>query len=283
MDATTFFLTYAQSDFTNEYLLQHLQSIKPVVWARVARERHADGSPHSHAIVRFGARVKTRSNMGLFDLDGRHPNIQVPRGIKTVLEYCAKGGDYLDHGALPAEPGAVYDLLADHARRCDRDTFDKCALAARISFQWASHIWARFTADTDILEAGEGIECLQLQSLQVSDRATIVVGPSGCGKTSWAKRVSNKPALWCTHLDDLKKLRPDHKCIIFDDMEFSHLPRSTQIFLVDNEKRSIHCRHCTAHIPAGIQKIFTCNSRCFIHDEAIDRRVRVFNIVSFTV
>lgn len=283
MDATTFFLTYPRSSFDHNEMHEFLQSIKPVVWARVATEHHEDGEEHMHIAVRFGARVRARTDVRLFDYKGRHPNIQSARNIAKVLQYCAKEGNYSDYGQLPGTEN-VYDVLRDHAQGGDRDGFDKCAMAHRVSFQWAEHIWKRHgTCNTTIHDASPGTECMQLQTLQLSDTVTCVVGPSGCGKSTWATRVAPKPALWVTHLDDLKKLTKEHKSIIFDDMDFAHLPRTTQIYLVDtHHDRTIHCRNTNAVIPKGITKIFTANSKPFIDDEAVNRRIKYYNIISFT-
>lgn len=284
MDAVTFFLTFPRSAFTHEEIYNHLNTIKPVVWARVAVEQHADGEPHVHVIVRFGARVKTRSNARAFDYMGGHPNIQVPRRIKDVLEYLAKDGNYRDFGPVPTERN-VHNELQDFARRGDRDAFDNCAMANRVSFQWAEHVWRRHgTTSNTVTEAGRGTMCVQLQGLQFDTGSILIVGASGCGKSTWAKTVCPKPALWVTHMDDLKKLSNEHQCIIFDDMDFQHMPRTAQIHIVDQDDvRTIHCRHSTATIPARMPKIFTANQYPFSRDEAIERRLKVYNIMSFAV
>lgn len=105
-------------------------------------------------------------------------------------------------------------------------------------------------------------------------KSLVLLGPPGCGKTNWAKKHAIKPALFVSHLDRLKDLKVGtHKSIIFDDLDFKHLPRTTQIHLVDRENpRDIHIRYRVAHIPAGIQKIFTCNEEPFIRDDAVKRR-----------
>lgn len=285
MDATTFFLTYPRTDFLHDQIETFLRSIKPVLWARVAIETHEDGHPHVHVLVKFGARVKTRSNMGVFDLGGRHPNIQVCRKVRDVLEYIAKDGNYKDYGPVPKAKNDIHSELVQLASSGDRDAFDQCAMAGSVSYQWADHIWKRHgTTGNTILVPGEGTECLQLQGLSLPNKTTLVVGPSGCGKTTWAKRVAPKPALWCNHLDDLKKLTKEHKSIIFDDMDFAHLPRTTQIYLVDQDDiRTIHCRHSNAIIPKNMPKIFTANNYPFTRDPAIERRMQVYNIMSFTI
>lgn len=285
MDATTFFLTYPRSEFVHDQVYEFLRSVKPVLWARVAIESHEDGTPHCHVLVKFGARVKTRSNMAIFDLGGRHPNIQVCRKVQDVLEYLSKDGNFQDFGPVPKGKGDMHGELVQLASSGDRDAFDKCALASSISFQWAEHLWKRHgCTSSTVLEAGEGTECLQLQGLSLPDKTTVIVGPSGCGKSTWAKRVSPKPALWVNHLDDLKKLTKEHKSIIFDDMSFEHLPRTTQIYLVDQDDvRTIHCRHSNASIPKNMPKIFTANNYPFSRDAAIERRVHTYNILTFAL
>lgn len=284
MDAVHFFLTYPQSDIPFETVYHHLQSIKPVVWARVAHESHEDGSPHVHVAVRFGKRHKTSADRREFDILGRHPNVQVCRKVKDVLEYVSKGGNFQDFGLVPSSQ-PVFKQLQELAKRGVRAEFDECAMENRVSFMWANHIWTTETASTNtIREAGQGIECLQLQGLPVSDLSMVIIGPTGCGKSTWAKRVCEKPALWVNHLDDLKKWNPEHKSIIFDDMDFKHLPRTTQIYIADQENvRTIHCRNTNATLPPGLQKIFTCNEYPFSDDPAINRRLHVVRISSFAL
>lgn len=274
MDSKTFFLTYPQSSFQFDDLYEFYNSIKPVEWARISREKHEDGSDHHHAIIRFTTRVKTRSNLTLFDFRGRHPNIQCPRNIKHVLEYVAKDRDYQDFGQIPTAD-SVYDNLVQFAKAHDRNSFDKTALAGRISYMWAEHLWKRHSGSLQtIREPNQGTECLQLQTMSFDGGSLVLVGPSGCGKTTWASRVAPKPALLVTHMDDLKKLTDEHKSIIFDDMDFQHLPRTSQIHLVDQDMpRSIHCRNTIATIPKNTPKIFTANSHPFLDDEAINRRI----------
>lgn len=291
MDATTFFLTWPQSDFTHDQVHEFLQSIKPVVWARVGLERHESGDPHCHAIVRFGSRVKTRSNVRLFDILGRHPNIQVPRRIKDVLEYVGKDGNFKDYGAIPSfkakgDKSQLYEECRQAAESHCRDMLDKCAIAGGLSKQWADHLWNRHACSSGntILEPGNGTMCLQLCALPFTGGSVAVIGPSGCGKTTWAKSVCPKPALWVRHIDDLRKLSVEHKSIIFDDMDFTHWPRTSQIHLVDQyEQSSINVRYGTVSIPAGMPRIFTGNVPMFSSDTAIDRRIEKVYIHSYTL
>lgn len=111
----------------------------------------------------------------------------------------------------------------------------------------------------------------------------IIWGASGIGKTQFALAHFNKPLL-VSHIDDLKAFNPDiHDGIVFDDMNFTHIPRTAQIHLLDiDQPRSIHIRYSTCTIPANTKKIFTTNEEgAFIfnlEDEAIKRRVTVTRI-----
>jgi len=122
---------------------------------------------------------------------------------------------------------------------------------------------------------------IQLAPLDFTESCThMVVGPPGTGKTQYALSHFNKP-LFVTHMDDLKNFHQRvHDGIVFDDMNFKHLPRNSQIHLVDQDHgRSIHVRYGTARIPKRTKKIFTCNYSCVdMDDDAIARRVTVTEV-----
>lgn len=91
-------------------------------------------------------------------------------------------------------------------------------------------------------------------------RSLIVKGNINIGKTTWVKSLFLNP-LFVTHIDDLKTFDVNfHGGIIFDDMNFSHIPREAAIHLVDvDNPRSIHVRYGRAEIPANVKKVFTTN------------------------
>lgn len=115
-----------------------------------------------------------------------------------------------------------------------------------------------------------------------SMKSWILQGDPGTGKTQYALSHFACPLL-VSHMDDLREFAPDtHDGIVFDDMDFKHLPRSTQIFLADCAlDRTLHCRYQNAMIPRGTKKIFTTNEEntCFdISDGAIKRRVNILRV-----
>lgn len=105
----------------------------------------------------------------------------------------------------------------------------------------------------------------------------VLTGPTGLGKTQYAKACLPE-AIFCSHIDELVD-EDLSGGIIFDDMDFQHWPRNSQIHLVDQEEdRAIHVRYTILEIPADTRKIFTTNNHPFLYDPAIDRRINVVEI-----
>ena len=116
-------------------------------------------------------------------------------------------------------------------------------------------------------------------------KPTILWGATGIGKTQFAMAHFTNP-LVVRHMDTLLELTEEHDGIVFDDMHFKHLPRATQIYLVDWElDAQIHCRYRVARIPARTKRIFTTNDEgghCIdINDAAILRRVEIVEVKKF--
>jgi len=164
---------------------------------------------------------------------------------------------------------------------------DYC-LANEISAGFCTLFWnathgAQNTITEDYIGEGRICEALNLfeYKFEQSDKVLVLIGEAGCGKTSWAKREIPKPALFVSHMDDLKGFKSgEHKSIIFDDVNINHFPRESQIHVLDfYDPRSIHCRHRVAEIPAGVYKCFTSNVEpMLLSDEAIRRRCHVVRV-----
>lgn len=114
-------------------------------------------------------------------------------------------------------------------------------------------------------------------------KSLILWGDAGIGKTEWAKTLLPN-AIFVSHIDDLRNYDVNvHEGIIFDDMNFGHMPRTAQIHLLDYDNpRSIHVRYGTCRIPHGTKKIFTTNvAGGFIfdlNDSAIRRRAECMHL-----
>lgn len=283
-----FSLTYSNvqqqgwHEFTKEDLLNYLKTLEHSSYALVCEEKHENGETHFHALVQFSKKRDIR-NQRYFDYGNCHPNIQVTRNVKEWMEYCKKDGDYIEDGSPP------YVSLVDQckAARSKLDWLEHCVNTG-IPFGYCQEMWGICHSERDVVTLDEGEEYEGAIEERLSDfeydfgskKSLVLIGTSGCGKTTWAKRRIPKPALFITHIDQLKHLGPEHKGIIFDDMVFKHIPTQGQIHLVDQyNANAIHRRYGTTTLPAGLPRVFTCNEDPLdLQYPAIARRVRVVRI-----
>lgn len=281
INAKNIFLTYSRCEsIGGDTLLSLLESREPTAYfIRTAEESHADGTPHLHALLRYDTKRDIR-NERHFDFFEQHPKIEPCRNAGKTLNYLTKEGSYFDfceEGREIEEEGVPdpedFENKAQYLRSC---------LTENIPYGYADQFWKLSErVDKHVYDSGAGT--IQNDRLQFArpadDGATLVLGPSGIGKTTWALQHAHKPALLVSHIEDLKSITPKTASIIFDDMDFCHWPRTSQIHLVDKDlPRSINVRYGVVHIAAGVQKIFTANLRPFSMDAAIDRRLTVIDL-----
>jgi len=216
------------------------------------------------------------------------PKIEGCRSWGKAKNYCKKGGAFFEfkEDSTGEDTDIVEDDQYDVCACCTREEWIKYCIRNKIAYAYAEEIWKTFHDDKGVvIETGDTINgrmCMYLlYQLAPQGKSIICYGTSGVGKTTWAKTVANKPSLWITHMDDLKHFNKEiHNSIIFDDLSFVHYPLQAQIHLVDtDDARTLHIRYKTVTIPAGVQKIFTCNTFPFIEGtEAIDRRTFVIKV-----
>lgn len=283
LQGKTIFLTYPQSDFDLDGLIRFLRDdlTKRPTYIIASRELHQDGTPHFHALASYATRVDIRDPL-YYDYEGRHPNIQSVRNKSATITYIKKDGDYREwadgaHRGGEASSDGIWEVCAG-ASRMDWITY---CIEHKISHNYMREIWDITHRDVsrDITEDTliEGTMTLHMRAwLYEPNKTYVIVGDSGVGKTTWAKTHAPKPALWVTHMDDLRLFNKDyHKSIIYDDMTFKHYPEQSQIHLVDmDDTRTIHIRYKTVTIPAKVPKLFTCNEHPFSDHPAIDRRCK---------
>lgn len=159
----------------------------------------------------------------------------------------------------------------------------------KVSYAYMEKIWdmCHMPQVNTITERPSGnYQCEALKTFTFqgwNSKSLVIYGESGCGKSNWAKWHMPLPSLFVSHLDVLREFNPSqHVSIIFDDMSFTHMPRESQIHLVDVfDPRAIHCRYRVANIPAGVPKVFTANKRIFLDDPAINRRIHVVKVNNY--
>lgn len=292
VDARNFAITYpnqANSDALSIRVLIDRFTALGSSYGIVCQELHEDGTPHYHALVQF-PKKKDVCNQAFFDIAGCHPNVQGCRSVSDWSDYIMKTPNY-EHYGQPTINNKQGYTIPDWENDSWAQWVCKCA-SARLPFQYAKAVYDNYTSTNSMLTIGEDYEqppeavivntTLQEFNIDTSEKTLIIVGPSGCGKTTWALKKAPKPALWVTHIDDLKHLTAKHKCIIFDDITFNHFPVQSQIHLVDSQQpRTIHIRYRTITIPRGIKRIFTCNEDPVnMGHAAVERRVDYLDLRS---
>lgn len=262
--------------------MEHLKGLlSEIDYIVVSKELHENGDPHLHAVIIMKKKMNIKSQT-FFDIEAFHPNVQSAKKLIECVKYVKKDGEFIEEGTPPKTKTNPKKLTPLNEVTTE-ELFNYCVQNKVGYGYYKEELSRRHTVNNDITEEtpvkGEMIWYLNCLSPDYS-KCAVLVGSSGCGKTTWAKKNSMKPALFVSHLDTLKKFKPNyHKTIIFDDMKFTHLPEQAQIHLVDmDDPREIHIRYGTVQIPSNVWKIFTCNERPFSHHPAIDRRIREINI-----
>lgn len=277
VSAKNFSLTFPQCTATLEELHNHLLTFIPS-YLVTSQELHEDGNTHYHAAIGFTTK-KNIKNQRFFDYLTFHCNLQATKNVKDWIAYVKKDGIFLHFGLETDASVGRNTPLSDIS---SEDLFNHCVAKGIGYGYYQEEKKRRNTVDINITEetSNPGKMNFYLESLVPSptDHSIILLGPTGCGKTTWAIKHSIKPSLLVSHIDQLKQFKPNfHKSIIFDDMDFTHWPRTSQIHLVDyDQPRAIHIRYGIINIPKEIQKIFTCNEFPLATDTAINRRIKIY-------
>lgn len=251
-------------------------------------ESHQDGNNHVHCLVKFGRKLDVDGRR--FRFRGVNCNVQSAKKIPAIIRYIQKDGNWDEYGSNEKSESISPSTINffEIARSSDYESWINECIMLKLPFGYSEAIWNYIskksinTIDEDTPIVGTMIPQLRTYQLPINHKSFILLGPAGCGKTTYAKTVCEKPALFVTHLDVLKEFNAaTHKSIIFDDMDFRHMPRVSQIHIVDTENpRAIHRRYGITTIPSNITKYFTCNEYPFIEDAAIKRRTLLINIRS---
>lgn len=120
-----FLVTYAQCGDLSEWAVLDLFT-RLEAECIIAREHHQNTGIHLHVFVDFGRRFRSRAT-DIFDVDGRHPNIEPSRGTpEKGYDYAIKDGDILAGGLeRPGGTGrgTTSERWAQIASAPDRDSF----------------------------------------------------------------------------------------------------------------------------------------------------------------
>lgn len=125
-NARYFLITYAQCGTLCEWaVLDRFTELGAE--CIIARELHADLGIHLHCFIDFGRKFRSRKT-DVFDVDGRHPNIQASRGTpEKGYDYAIKDGEVVAGGLerpnRATASGKTIDLWAQIAGAENRAEF----------------------------------------------------------------------------------------------------------------------------------------------------------------
>lgn len=275
--------TWTLFNYTDEDITR-IQGLESVTYLCFGKEvAPSTGRAHLQGFVCF-ANAKSRKRV----IEMIHPEVSLEKTRGTAAqnrEYCQKDGDFWETGDLPAQ-GARTDLK--EIQEMIENGCSDLQIAKDYFGQWC-RMRSSFSAYRNLVIAKRVRVSYEIESFPESWRniemkdTNILWGESGIGKTQFVKALVPN-ILMVSHIDELLTFKPElYDGILFDDMSFTHLPRTAQIHLVDSDDdRAIHCRYNVAHIPAGTRKFFTTNEfegRIFdIDDGAIARRVNIVRL-----
>lgn len=170
-----FFLTYPQCPLTKEEALEQLEDKGALIAYVVAEEKHADGTPHLHAYLKFD-RKKNFTGTHCFDLEEGtqkyHGNYQTVRNSEATINYCKKTENYIEK---MEEEEKEIDLF-DMARTRTREEFIKLCIQQKVSNAYCNQIWEMTRKESTIDEnsAGQKVNN-KVQSAETSNALDMIL------------------------------------------------------------------------------------------------------------
>lgn len=235
LQAKGWFLTYPRCNFTKEDILTFLKAkregLKQIL---VARELHADGSPHIHAYLYYESKFNC-TNERFFDLGSCHPNIQVAKSLKAVQAYVKKDGDYIQEGMdYKSELESIRDHRAVLGKRFldGENPVDIISENPALFFDLpkitqALNIWKGLKTPplprcTDIIPNTWG---LHLNVSSSKDRHYWFWSESpNKGKTTFLQSIQSKfPSLWYSWTEKYQSPSPSAQFVLLDEYSIAHL------------------------------------------------------------
>lgn len=139
----------------------------------LARELHADGHVHLHAVLEYDQPTELKTDKA-YDIDGKHPHIEAVAHLKQCLTYCKKDNTYIEWGScvLPPTRQELLDKVASGQLQLHE-------AAEQLGNRWVG--FDRLQRDLLAYKQSKR-QRGQWRNLEV----WWLYGPSGIGKSRWA-------------------------------------------------------------------------------------------------
>lgn len=102
MQAKQLLLTWPQNSKSKKDVLDGIKTFIPYEWACVSEEKHKDGSPHLHAVIKAKER-KRWPHVNLDKIGGKHGNYKGTTSLYNSLKYIIKDEDFIADGIDPVK------------------------------------------------------------------------------------------------------------------------------------------------------------------------------------
>lgn len=277
---------YTEEEWTNICSLGEEQKVSYII---CGRETGAEGTPHLQGYVEFTGRKRLNPVKAII---GNRAHLERRRGTsQEAADYCRKeeGVTVHEYGILStSSQGRRTDLeqvaSAIRAGSTKRELYKDYPVQMMKYGNGILEVWKQLQPRREFITFD--LSTFPWHPLNSpANKSLHVWGPSGIGKTSYFRSLY-PGALMVSHMDDLGRFdSTEHDAIIFDDMDFKHMPRTAQIHIVDqDDDRSIHIRYATAFIPMRTIKVFLSNNEdIFLDDPAINRRCHKIHLINLQV
>lgn len=298
--AKRLFLTYSRTNLTPLEVLNQLQAkFQNLKYYAISQEEHADEpekGKHIHAFIECDKKVNILSHSFLdltescgTEKKNLHGEYQAVKNKKHVIAYVKKDGNYISNietenefkiklFLIAKEKGLEEamnylsmkrpELVCTHYKKIESNLkafLESSSLKLPLKFtdfDYPKEInhWFEFEKDT---------------------RTLFLTGPSGAGKTEGViNLLKDYNPILITDINALKELKSSHKAIIFDDINWSVIPREVKIHLLDKNRTSnIKIIYQSVKLPSTLVKAVTSNNpqdllSFWDNDDAITRRIR---------
>lgn len=292
ISAKRILLTYSQvnQQLTKQDLLNHILTKHKVERYIVAEEQHQDGGKHFHVLLESKTKFNIRHAQDL-DIPYKdifyHGNYQVARQYKTVGKYIAKNNNYITNysnfhdGEFVSMEEDILHIVTDKgmekAKHHYLNNYAEHALrglSIHNATRYLNSVHEILSEDKSNASKEKNFPLklkdftipvdLQTWMAQGFQPTLLLFGEGGTGKTAFCKALAHELGwnlFFCNHLEGLKRLRPEHNALLFDDLTLKNVDEQQLLALLGTEEtRDIRVLKGVIEKPKGLIQMMTINT-----------------------